>query len=138
LKEISRKQDGYKKMKSHLRAALAALFFISLASCARRHLSDDIIPPVTSPLSRPVIGYGVISSSYTHVLDKRGDDGTALGLLRRGSVVEILERRPVLRGDKAESWVFASGNFSGWLKEEEVRVYSSRAQAETDSGMLRQ
>lgn len=125
-------------MKNQTRLALAALFCISLAACARRHPSDEVIPPLTSPLSRPVIGYGVISSSYTHVLDKRGDDGTALGLLRRGSIVEILERRPVVRGDKAESWVFASGNFSGWLREEEVRVYSSRSQAETDSGMLRQ
>jgi hypothetical protein len=125
-------------MKNLMRAALAVLFLISLASCTRHRPSDEIIPPATSPLSRPVIGYGVISGSYTHVLDKRGDDGTALGLLRRGSIVEILERRPVLRGDKAESWVFASGNFSGWLKEEEVRVYPSRAQAETDSGMLRQ
>ncbi|MDR2444897.1 MAG: hypothetical protein LBD44_03030 [Spirochaetaceae bacterium] len=111
----------------------ACLLALSASTCKRNSFEDEIVLPLTRPLSRYVIGYGVVNANYTHILDKQGDDGKSIGFLRRGAVVEILERRPVLRSDKAEIWVLASGSYKGWLKESELRVYPSRAQAQTAS-----
>jgi hypothetical protein len=111
----------------------ASLLVLSASSCKRSSFEDEIVLPLTRPLSRYVIGYGVVNANYTHILDKQGENGKSIGFLRRGSIVEILERRPVVRGDKAEIWVFASGNYRGWLKENELRIYPSKAQALTAS-----
>jgi len=116
--------------------ATGAVVFFTLIACACRRAGNgaEIIPPVTAPLSRQVIGYGVIKSNYTHILDKIGG-GTSVALLRRGTIVEIKERRPLIVNGKAESRVFVtSGLNSGWLAEEELNIYSSRIQAETASG----
>ncbi|GMO34488.1 MAG: hypothetical protein Ta2F_10630 [Termitinemataceae bacterium] len=115
--------------------ALIFLFF----SCTRSSsTADDIVIPPTPPLSRDVIGYGVISTNYTHVLDKQGQDGKSLGFLRKGSIVEIIERRPIVINEKAENWVFAKGSYSGWLREDDLRIYSSKAKAKTAAQTLPQ
>ncbi|MDR2509041.1 MAG: hypothetical protein LBC77_00185 [Spirochaetaceae bacterium] len=108
------------------------------ASCSRKSLADDIILQPSPPLSRSVIGYGVITTSYTHIYDRRGYESETLGILRKGTIVEILERRPVLKDDISESWVFATGSYVGWLRESAINVYPSRSQAETASGSLKQ
>jgi hypothetical protein len=110
----------------------------SLFSCRRTAPEDEISLPLTPPLSRSIIGYGVVNANYTRILDKSGDNGNSIGFLRKGSIVEILERRPVLNGEKSEIWVLASGNYTGWLKENELRVYSSKAQAATASQSIPQ
>jgi hypothetical protein len=111
----------------------ACLPALSASSCKRNSFEDEIVLPLTRPLSRYVIGYGVVNANYTHILDERGDNGKSVGFLRRGSVVEILERRPVVNGNKAEVWVLASGSHKGWLKENDIRIYPSKDQALTAS-----
>lgn len=111
----------------------ACILALSASTCKRNSFEDEIVLPLTRPLSRYVIGYGVVNANYTHILDKQGESGKSIGFLRRGTIVEILERRPVVRGDKAEIWVLASGSYEGWLKETELRVYPSRVQAQTAS-----
>ncbi|MDR0383534.1 MAG: hypothetical protein LBH50_06060 [Spirochaetaceae bacterium] len=106
---------------------------ILLYGCKRSSLQNEIVIPVTRPLSRSTIGYGVVNANYTRILDERGDEGKSLGFLRKGSIVEILERRPVVKDDKAETWVLAYGSYKGWVKENELRVYPSMAQAVTAS-----
>jgi hypothetical protein len=109
-----------------------------LSSCKRSLPEDEIILPATPPLSRSVIGYGVVNANYTRIMDKLGDGGNSIGFLRKGSIVEILERRPVVTGEKAEIWVLASGSYTGWLKETEMNIYSSKAQALTASQAIPQ
>jgi hypothetical protein len=109
-----------------------------LVSCKRSLPEDEIILPVTPPLSRSVIGYGVVNANYTRIMDKLGEGGNSIGFLRKGSIVEILERRPVIKGEKAETWVLASGSYTGWLKENEMQVYPSKAQALTASQSIPQ
>ena len=111
----------------------ASILALSASTCKRNSLDEEIVPPLTRPLSRYVIGYGVVNANYTHILDRQGESGKSIGFLRRGSIVEILERRPVIRGDKAEMWIFASGNYKGWMKETELSIYPSKAQALTAS-----
>jgi|LQAB01.1.fsa_nt_gi hypothetical protein len=118
------------------------IFFLFLAlflaiSCKRMTAEKEMLPLVTLPLSRSLIGYGVIGSSYAHILDKRGDTGESVGIVRKGAIVEILERRPLLVNDKTSRWVFVSdGNYSGWLLESELQIYDSKAQAETAANSL--
>jgi hypothetical protein len=114
-----------------LYAALISPAFLS--SCKRSSPEEDITLPVTPPLSRPAIGYGVANSNYTRILDKQGNDGKSIGFLRKGQIVEVLERRPLLVNEKAEMWVRVSGVYSGWLKESELQVYSTMPQAVTAS-----
>jgi hypothetical protein len=104
-----------------------------LSSCRRNSPEEEIVLPVTRPLSRSVIGYGVVNANYTRILDTRDNDGKSIGFLRKGQIVEILERRPLVTGDKSEMWVLVSGAYKGWLKESELRVYPSKPQAVTAS-----
>jgi hypothetical protein len=90
-----------------------------------------ISPPLSPPLSRPVIGYGVINKSYTHLTETPNHGGASRGYLRRGSVIQVIERRSVISGDQAESWVLVEGDSRGWLPEAEVDIYDNEGQART-------
>jgi hypothetical protein len=110
--------------------------FLLLCACNRISEELPLTPPATSPLSRSVIGYGVISSSYTHVQNEPSPDSVSLGYLRRGSVAEILERRIISARGKAESWIRVNSAYRGWIKEDGVLFYGSEAQARTASETL--
>jgi hypothetical protein len=89
-------------------------------------------------LSRPVIGYGVIVSSYINLSNMPAAVGFSQGYMRRGSIVKVLERRLINRGTEnspsiPESWVFVEGGYQGWLYEEEVEIYEYEEQAKTAS-----
>jgi hypothetical protein len=103
-------------------------------ACGGKTGEIPVIPPVTPPLSRPVIGYGVVIVSYTHLVREPGEGGIALGYLRRGSLIRILERRIIRPGENAESWVLVErpqGQDRGWLKESVVDIYDNEFQANT-------
>ncbi|MDR0554580.1 MAG: hypothetical protein LBG76_07270 [Treponema sp.] len=116
---------------------LIAVSILTMGACVR-HSQDtlSIEPPPNPPLSRPVIGYGVISASYTHVAARPGEEGVSLGYLRKSSIVEVLERRPVNKGETVEIWVLVEGTYRGWLKEEVIRIYDNEAQARTATEFL--
>lgn len=99
-----------------------------------------MLPPSTPPLSRPVIGYGVVNVSYTHLVEEPGEGELSLGYLRRGSLIRVLERRA---GKNAESWVLVEGPFPqgherGWLRESVVDIYDNEFQANTAAGSMTQ
>ena len=118
-----------------------ALVVLSLSSCNSKKEEIPVIPPVTSPLSGGYIGYGVITSSFTHVLSDPSDNSESLGYLRRGSLVKILRRQLINTSDGFISWVYVDDSeqdsagtspaHSGWLKEEVMEIYSSQGQART-------
>jgi hypothetical protein len=108
------------------------LLSLALSGACRRDSNGVVLdPPVTPPLSRPVIGYGVISKSYTHLTESPDHTAASRGYLRRGSVIRIIERRPVIAGEQAESWVLVEGDSQGWVPEGEVDIYSNEGQART-------
>jgi hypothetical protein len=78
----------------------------------------------------------VISSSYTQALNEPSPESVSLGHLRRGAVVEILERKIINFGEKAEPWIRVSNVYQGWIKEEGVQIYVNEAQAMTASEIL--
>ncbi|GHT92407.1 hypothetical protein FACS1894140_4380 [Spirochaetia bacterium] len=116
------------------------LTVLALSSCDRKDENLSVIPPATPPLSRQLIGYGVINVSYTHVVEEAESSSASLGYLRRGSIVKILERRPVKRTvgrtEIVESWVLVEGNFRGWLPEPVVDIYDSENRARTAAGSM--
>jgi hypothetical protein len=108
--------------------ASALAVFLLLGACSRSPEEFPLTPPATPPLSRSIIGYGVISSSYTHVQNDPAPESVSLGYLRRGAVVEILERK--------KSWIRVNSAYKGWIKEEGVLFYRNKAQARTASETL--
>jgi hypothetical protein len=115
---------------------LAFIVIILFGSCRRAPETLSLVPPPTPPLSRSVIGYGVISSSYTQVLNEPSPESVSLGHLRRGAVVEILERRIINFRETPESWIRVNQVYRGWIKEEGVQIYVNEAQAMTASEIL--
>jgi hypothetical protein len=81
-----------------------------LGSCVRGAEETPLDPPPTNPLARTYLGYGVINVSFTHVYGEAGQDGLSLGYLRRGSLVKIIERRPVTNQSGTELWILVSAD----------------------------
>jgi hypothetical protein len=115
-----------------------AIVALALYSCVRS--SDDffIIPPPTYPLSRPIIGYGVIVSSYTNLSSEPRQDGLSQGYMRRGSLVHVIERRAINKQGTIESWVLVEAGYRGWLREEEMDIYDYEEQARTAAEAMNQ
>jgi hypothetical protein len=107
---------------------LAFIVLFLLSACTRPPEVLPLIPPATPPLSRSFIGYGVVNSSYTHVQNDPDPESVSLGYLRRGALVEILERK--------KSWIRVNSAYQGWIKEDGVLFYGSKAQALTASESL--
>jgi hypothetical protein len=123
-----------------LLAGLAVLF-----SCERSSGEVPLTPPPTHPLVRDYIGYGVVNTSFTHIMNEPGREGSSRGYLRNGSLVKITERRAVASRGTIEFWVFIDGSHGtaepdtsepgpgGWLNESAVDIYDSKAKALTAS-----
>jgi len=111
---------------------------IALPGCGIRKTDTAIVPPLTSPLSRTVIGYGVVNVSYTQLREEPAQSSVSSGYLRRGSVVRILENRVIKSGNHIEQWVLAEGNYTGWLIMEVVDIYDNELQARTAAEFMAQ
>ena len=115
----------------------ALVFFFP--GCRRSAEELPVTPPVTYPLARQYIGYGVVNVSFTHLLDEPGSDGVSRTYLRRGTVVRIMERRPLINQGNNESWVLAEGNYQGtnstqgWLQESVLDIFDNEERANTAS-----
>ncbi|MDR2953227.1 MAG: hypothetical protein LBU82_08305, partial [Treponema sp.] len=109
-------------------AAGQALLFIVLlpvCACSAKTAEDPVVPPVTSPLSRDYIGYGVITASFTHYKEEPSDASATMGYLRRGSLVKIVKRQWIKSGNVPLTWVLTEGKQQGWLKEKDMEIYDS-------------
>ena len=102
-----------------------------LYACYAKKEETPVIPPVTAPLSRGYIGFGVITASFTHVTADPAEDSPSMGYLRRGSLVRVIRRQAVKTSGGFVSWVLTEGNQQGWLKEEVMDIYETEGQART-------
>ncbi|MDR1399280.1 MAG: hypothetical protein LBJ41_05095 [Treponema sp.] len=113
------------------------LLLLLLCSCVRSNEEPPVIPPLTNPLSSPVVGYGVVRVSYTHVVDEPNPNALSLGYLRQGSIVKVIERRSITNAQGVtEPWVLMDGNYQGWLQELVIDIYNNEAQARTAAESL--
>ena len=111
-----------------------------LFSCNIRSREESaVIPPLSSPLSRDYIGFGVITSSFTHITAEPSEGSISIGYLRRGSLVRIVMRQRVRTPGGFVSWVYTdggdqgSGVTAGWLREDVMVIYNNESQAKTAS-----
>ena len=112
---------------------LTVFVIMALCACPAKKEEIPVIPPLTSPLSRDYIGFGVITSSFTHITAEPSQDSRDIGYLRRGSLVKIIRRQTIRTGGGFTSWVFTEGNQQGWLREDVMEIYESEDQAKTAS-----
>ena len=118
----------------HTLSQLLTLFFIlALCACGGKKEDIPVIPPETSPLSRDYIGFGVITSSFTHITAEPAQNSRDIGYLRRGSLVKVISRQTVRAGNDFISWVFVDGGQQGWLREDNMVIYDNESQARTAS-----
>jgi hypothetical protein len=129
---------GYDQVIFALFFSLLVLF--AFPGCRRSTTETPVLPPVTHPLVRDSIGYGVVSVSFTHFLSEPGPAGSSQGYIRRGTVVRVIERRQLIIRGNSESWVLAEGNYlepgaaiRGWLQETTVEIYDNESRAITAS-----
>lgn len=115
-----------------IQGALLPLFFALSACSPAEHSIPD--PPLTSPLSRPAIGYGVVNVSYTRIMNEPGENGVSLGYVREKTVLRILERKLIQSGENPEYWVRVERDYSGWLPEKVIDIYDTEEKANTASG----
>ena len=108
--------------------------------CNRSQNELPVVPPVTHPLTREYIGFGVVNISFAHALSEPGSAGVSQGYLRRGTVVRIIERRQVHYRGRQELWVFAESNHlgpssisRGWLPERTLEIFDRESRAITAS-----
>ena len=125
--------------------AVLLVFLSPFFSCQKGSKELPVIPPVTRPLERAYIGYGVVNVSFAHLLSESSPDSVSQGYIRRGTVVRIIERRQSANRPSSESWILAEANYrnpgsgsTGWLKETNVDIYDSESRALNASKNLSQ
>ena len=122
------------------------LFYPGVFSGCRRSSEElPVMPPITHPLAREYIGFGVVNVSFAHVLSEPGPSGVSQGYLRRGTVMRVIERRQVTNRGSSQLWVLAEGNYqgsgtisSGWIEEAMLEIFNSERQANTASRSMGQ
>jgi hypothetical protein len=120
---------------------LVLFALVPLFSCQRSSGELPLAPPPTHPLVRDFISYGVVNTSFTHIMEEPGRDGVSRGYLRKGSLVKIIERRSLNNRGNVEFWVYIDGTTrdasepgtAGWLNESALDLYDSKARALTAS-----
>ena len=117
-------------------AIIVCLCIVSIFSCRANRDENEVVPPVTAPLTRNYIGYGVITDSFTHITVDPQENSISLGYLRRGSLVRIIRRQTVRTDSGFQTWVLTDEPQYGWLKETVMDIYNTEGQARTASQML--
>jgi len=124
---------------------LVTVLAVLVANCNRAEPEAPPMPPVSHPLSRQFIGYGVITASFAHLFTESGGTDASLGYLRRGTIVNIVERRQLLNRETLEVWLLTeesdpvSGNPSrGWISGSMLAMFDNKAQAATAARDLAQ
>ncbi|MDR1469200.1 MAG: hypothetical protein LBT00_07895 [Spirochaetaceae bacterium] len=134
------------------RVCVAALMLGVLAvSCREKPVGDALLPLETPLFLKEGVGYGVVNASFVNVLGEPHAAAASTGLIRKGSVVVVIERRAIpVAGDPngaARLWVFvetlpAKDDFAGtrrvagWLPGDSVDFYASLPKAETASALM--
>lgn len=120
-------------------------------SCREKPSDNALLPPETPLFVKEGVGYGVVNVSFANVLEESHAAAVSTGLVRKGSVVAVIERRAVLvAGDPSGTtrlWAFVKTQptkdgfaetrpVAGWLPADSLDFYASLSKAETASALM--
>jgi hypothetical protein len=119
--------------------AALALTVIGFASCSR--FSEGSLKLQANPILSGGLGWAVVKDAYVRLKEGPSDSTRDLDHLRRGSVYRLDAREigliasgsrdAVMKADEREIWYgIQSESAKGWVRESELDIYGSQAQAE--------
>jgi hypothetical protein len=139
----------YTQRVMHQIFAVALILIFCAASCKPKLSLDALLPPETPLFVKEGVGYGVVNASFAHVLEKPNSVSSSSGLIRKGSIVTVIERRAVPSAGEPSIrlWAFVeargkegdpSGSkpVAGWLPGESLDFYENLPKAETASALM--
>ena len=110
---------------------LAAAVF-AFTSCWR--INEASIKPPPNPVLSRGLGWGVVKDAYVRLKEQPSASARDLDHLRRGGIFELDARVLESSGPPAASPIIwynlSSEGLNGWVRDSELEVYSSQAQAE--------
>lgn len=121
----------------------AALVLLAAASCSRfgeSSLKLQANPPLSGGL-----GWAVVKGAYVRLKESPSDAAKDLDHLRRGGLFRLDARErgqsggeSSAKGDDAGLWYgLESEGIKGWVRDSELDVYASKAQAEKAASIYR-
>lgn len=112
-----------------------AILLLSLASCVR--MGEGSIKLPTNPILTGGLGWAVVKEAYVRLKESPSDGARDLDHLRRGGVFRLDSRRlGTSVADSRDSSATAvwysieSDGSKGWIRDSELDIFSSQAQAE--------
>jgi hypothetical protein len=119
--------------------AALALTVIGFASCSR--FSVGSLKLQANPILSGGLGWAVVKDAYVRLKEGPSDSARDLDHLRRGSVYRLDAREigsiasgsrdAVMKADERVIWYgIQSESAKGWVRESELDIYGSQAQAE--------
>jgi hypothetical protein len=122
-----------------LSLSLAALVF---SSCSR--IAEGAIKLPANPILTGGLGWAIVKEAYVRLKESPSDSARDLDHLRRGGVFRLDEREFGAPGvgesaqDSPAIWYgLTSEGAKGWVKDSELDIYSSQAQAEKAAAVYR-
>lgn len=117
-------------MKSRPLAIAAVLLILaSLASCSRSRESSPALEP-TPPLSGGM-GFALVQGAYVRLKAAPSSEAVDLTHLRKGEILAVEGRDLGQAGDAQGVWYrLKAESAEGWAREEDLKVFETRAQAE--------
>ncbi len=121
--------------------AVLILAALGAASCTR--MGGSALKLQTNPILTGGIGWAVVKDAYVRLKEGPSDSTRDLDHLRRGGVLRLDARKfgtsdDPTTPDEPEIWYgVESEGAKGWVKESELDIYDSRAQAETAAASYR-
>jgi hypothetical protein len=131
---------------------VALVLGVFAVSC-RAKTSEEalLLPPETPLFVKEGVCYGVVNASFANVLGEPYAAAASTGLIRKGSVVVVAERRAIPVAEDPNGmvrlWAFvemqtAKSDFAetksvaGWLPGDSLDFYASRHKAETAAALM--
>ncbi len=121
--------------------AVLVLAVLGASSCTR--MGGSSLRLQANPILTGGIGWAVVKDAYVRLKEGPSDSTRDLDHLRRGSVLSLDARKfgtgdDPMAPDEPEIWYgVESEGAKGWVRESELDVYDSRAQAETAAARYR-
>jgi hypothetical protein len=128
--------------------SIAAFFLVSSAMVSCSRIGEATLKLQANPLLSGGLGWALVKEAYVRLKESPSDSSRDLDHLRRGSVYRLDARERGIReggsrgaalgSEELGIWYgIDSGGAKGWVRESELDVYASQAQADKAASAYR-